>query len=107
MIVNRLWHYLLGRGIVPTTDDFGVLGQRPTHPELLDHMATRFVAGGQSIKHMIRTIVLTRTYQLSSRPSADALAADPNNHLWHYRPPKRLEGEVIRDSLLSLSGQIN
>lgn len=107
VIVNRLWHYLLGRGIVPTTDDFGVLGQRPTHPALLDHLATRFVAGGQSIKHLIRAIVLTRTYQMSSRPNAAALATDPNNNLWHYRPPKRLEGEVIRDSLLSLSGQID
>jgi hypothetical protein len=107
VIVNRLWHYLMGRGIVPTTDDFGVLGLPPTDPDLLDHLATRFIEDGQSIKRMIRTLVLSRTYQISSRADAAALAADPNNLLWHYRPPKRLEGEVIRDTLLSLSGRLD
>ncbi len=107
VIVNRIWHHLMGRGIVPTTDDFGALGQRPTQPDLLDHLATRFVASGHSIKSMIRTIVLTRTYRMSSQPDTAAIAVDPNNLLWHHRPPKRLEGEAIRDSLLSLSGQID
>ncbi|QDT01990.1 Planctomycete cytochrome C [Rubripirellula lacrimiformis] len=107
VIVNRIWHHLIGRGIVPTTDDFGVLGQRPTHPELLDHLATRFTTGGQSIKQMIRYIVLSRTYQMSSKPDAQAVAADPKNLLWHHRSPKRLEGEAIRDSLLTLSGEID
>lgn len=107
VIVNRIWHYLIGRGIVPTTDDFGVLGQRPTHPQLLDHLASRFVRGGRSIKRMIREIVLSRTYQMSSRPDPNAVAADPKNLLWHHRPPKRLEGEAIRDALLSLSGQLD
>ena len=107
VIVNRIWHYLMGRGIVPTTDDFGVLGQRPSHPRLLDHLATRFVHDGQSMKRMIRTIVLSRTYQMSSHADPVAIAADPNNLLWHHRPPKRLEGEVIRDALLSLSGQLD
>lgn len=107
VIVNRIWHYLMGRGIVPTTDDFGVLGQRPTHPELLDHLATRFVQDGRSIKQMIRTIVLSRTYQMASQPDSTAVAADPNNLLWHHRPPKRLEGEAIRDALLSLSGRLD
>lgn len=107
VIVNRIWHYLMGRGIVPTTDDFGVLGQQPTHPELLDHLAVQFMKDGRSIKGAIRRIVLSRTYQMSSRVDPAALAADPKNLLWHHRPPKRLEGEAIRDSLLSLSGEID
>jgi hypothetical protein len=97
----------MGRGIVPTTDDFGVLGQRPTHPELLDHLATKFLADGQSLKRMIRYIVLSRAYQMSSNPDALAFQADPKNLLWHYRPPKRLEGEVIRDALLALSERLD
>lgn len=107
VIVNRIWHHLLGRGIVPTTDDFGVLGQRPTHPELLDYLAMQFRNDGQSIKQMIRKIVLSRTYQMSSLAQAEALEKDPKNLLWHYRPPKRLEGEVIRDSLLAISGRLD
>jgi Protein of unknown function (DUF1553)/Protein of unknown function (DUF1549)/Planctomycete cytochrome C len=107
VIVNRIWHHLMGRGIVPTVDDFGYLGQRPTHPELLDHLATRFNADGRSIKRMIKYIVLSRTYQLSSHASPGAVETDPNNLLWHHQPPRRLEGEVIRDSLLALSGRLD
>lgn len=107
VIVNRIWHHLMGRGIVPTTDDFGVLGQRPSHPELLDHLATEFVRDGQSIKRMIRRIVLSRTYQMSSYADAKAVQADPKNMLWHHRPPKRLEGEAIRDAILALSGRLD
>ena len=107
VIVNRLWHHLMGRGIVPTTDDFGYLGQRPSHPELLDHLADRFTKDGRSIKRMIRYIVLSRTWQMSSRSDSHAVAADPKNMLWHHRPPRRLEGEVIRDSLLTISGRLD
>lgn len=107
VIVNRLWHHLMGRGIVPTVDDLGYLGQRPTHPELLDHLATRFLDNGRSIKQMIKYIVLSRTYQQSSYASPEALEADPKNLLWHHRPPRRLQGEVIRDSLLALSGRLD
>ncbi len=107
VIVNRIWHYLMGRGIVPTTDDFGVLGKQPTHPELLDHLAGRFLKDGRSIKRMIRTIVLSRTYQMSSHADPAAIASDPKNLLWHHRPPKRLEGEAIRDALLALSGRLD
>ena len=97
----------MGRGIVPTTDDFGVLGQRPTHPMLLDHLATRFQSDGRRIKRMIRTIVLSRSYQMSSQVSESAVVDDPKNLLWHHRPPKRLEGEAIRDALLSISGRLD
>lgn len=107
VIVNRIWHHLMGRGIVPTTDDFGVLGLRPTHPELLDHLATRFLADGRSIKRMIKYIVLSRTYQMASQTDPKSVEADPKNLLWHHRPPLRLQGEVIRDSLLALSGKLD
>ncbi len=107
VIVNRIWHHLMGRGIVPTTDDFGVLGQRPTHPELLDYLAVQFRTEGQSVKQMIRKIVLSRTYQMSSQYREAALIRDPKNLLWHYHPPRRLEGEVIRDSLLAISGRLD
>jgi hypothetical protein len=107
VIVNRLWHHLLGRGIAPTVDNLGVLGLRPTHPELLDHLATRFTSSGGSIKRMIRTIMLSRTYQMSSAPDASASGADPANDLFHHMNVKRLEGEIIRDELLALSGRLD
>lgn len=107
VIANRVWHHLLGRGIVPTTDDFGVLGERPTHPQLLDHLAVEFVERGQSIKQLIRYIVLSRTYQMSSFADLKTRERDPKNLLWHHRPPQRLESEVIRDSLLAVSGQLD
>ncbi|NNJ24378.1 PSD1 and planctomycete cytochrome C domain-containing protein [Alienimonas chondri] len=105
--VNRIWHSLMGRGLVPTPDDFGVLGQRPTHPELLDYLASEFLRDGRSLKRTIRRIVLSRTYQMGSRTNPTAVAADPTNRLWHHRPPKRLEGEAIRDALLALSGRLD
>ena len=104
--VNRIWHHLFGRGIVPTVDNMGVLGLPPSHPELLDHLAARFVNEGWSTKGMIRSLVLSRTYQMSSHPT-DADVVDPNNELWHRMPIKRLEGEVIRDSLLAVSGRLD
>lgn len=107
VIVNRIWHHLMGRGIVPTVDDFGVLGQRPTHPELLDHLATRFLATDRSIKGMIKYIVTSRTYQMSSHADPRATEVDPRNLLFHHHAPRRLQGEVIRDSLLALSGRLD
>ena len=107
VIVNRIWHHLLGRGIVPTTDDFGVLGERPTHPQLLDHLASWFDRKGRSIKKTIRYMVLSSTYRMSTRVSPQAAERDPKNLLWHHVPPKRLQGEVIRDALLAISGELD
>ena len=107
VIVNRVWHHLLGRGIVPTVDDFGVLGQMPSNPELLDHLAEWFNRNGKSIKGLIRYIVLSQTYQMSSQVSDQSLAIDPKNTLWQHVAPKRLSGEAIRDSLLAISGELD
>ncbi|MCE9544110.1 MAG: PSD1 and planctomycete cytochrome C domain-containing protein [Planctomycetia bacterium] len=108
VIVNRIWHHLFGRGIVPTVDNFGVLGQSPSHPELLDYLATRFVAEGWSQKRLIREIVTSRTYQMSSKPADPrAEVEDPNNVLLHRMNVRRLEGEAIRDAILSISGRLD
>jgi hypothetical protein len=107
VIVNRLWHHLMGRGIVESVDNFGVLGKNPSHPELLDHLATSFQADGRSIKNLIRRIVLTKTYQLSSQPNADAQKVDPRNELMYRAQIKRLSGEAIRDSILQISGRLD
>jgi hypothetical protein len=106
--VNRVWHHLFGRGIVPTVDDFGVMGQPPSHPELLDHLADRFVKDGWSLKHLIRSIVLSSTYQMSSLPSDPRAAElDPQNTLLHHMPVRRLEAEAIRDAILAVSGRLD
>ncbi len=109
VMVNRIWHHLFGRGIVATVDNFGYLGERPSHPELLDHLAWQFVhEDGWSIKRMIRRLVLSRTYAQSSRegdPRATEL--DPSNILLHRMPVQRLEGEAIRDAVLMVSGRFN
>jgi len=107
VMVNRIWLHLFGEGIVRTPDDFGVYGERPSHPELLDHLARRFVGSGWSIKQMIRTIVLSRTYQLASNADTKLIEADPQNLLLarHYR--RRLDAESLRDSMLKVSGQLD
>lgn len=105
--VNRLWHHLVGRGIVPSVDDFGVMGDDPTHPELLDFLARRLIGNEWSTKAMIREIVLSSTYGMSSRGISSAEAADPTNALLHRAHRRRLEGEAIRDALLCVSGGID
>ncbi len=108
--VNRVWHHLFGRGIVGSVDNFGVLGEAPTHPELLDYLADRFEKDGWSTKKLIRTIVLSRAYQMSTTPNAKAAnveTADPDNTLLHKMRVRRLEGEAIRDSMLKVSGRLN
>ncbi len=109
VIVNRLWYHLIGRGIVPTVDNFGVLGESPSNRELLDYLTTEFThSENWSIKKAIREIVLSRTYQMSSRPDdAAAELADPQNLLVHRMNLRRLEGEAIRDEILSVSGRMN
>ena len=105
--VNRVWHHLFGRGIVPTPDNFGLLGEPPTHPELLDHLAAEFVADGWSIKRLIRKLVLTEAYRMSSDGDPAADKADPTNALLHKFRVKRLEGEAIRDAMLAVSGRLD
>lgn len=107
VIVNRLWHHLMGRGIVATVDDFGKLGAAPTHPQLLDFLARKFMQEGWSIKSMIRAIVLSRVYAQSSRGDERADEKDPANLLWHKAAVRRLEGEAIRDSMLAISGRLD
>lgn len=107
VMVNRLWHHVFGRGIVASVDNFGVLGSRPTHPELLDAVARAFVNDGWSIKRMIRRLMLTRTWRLSSDVNPDYGDTDPQNLLWHRAAVRRLEGEAIRDSMLAVSGRLD
>lgn len=103
--VNRIWHWMMGRGIVGTADNFGVLGEDPTHPELLDYLATDLVEKEWSTKAMLRSLVLSRTYGLSSQGNDEAFAADPANRLWHSALIKRRDAESLRDSMLVISGQ--
>jgi hypothetical protein len=107
VLVNRLWQHHFGRGIVPTPSDFGLRGERPTHPELLDWLATEFVQGGWSIKRLHRLILLSAAYRQSSHVSPAARARDPENRLFSRMNRLRLEGEVIRDGLLAVSGRLN
>ena len=106
VLVNRLWKHHFGEGIVRSTDDFGAMGRKPSHPELLDWLATEFVARGWSIKAIHRLIVTSATYRMSSVPSAEAERIDPDNTLLHRRNVRRLEAEAIRDALLTLSGRL-
>jgi hypothetical protein len=107
VIVNRLWQHHFGRGIVATASDFGLRGELPTHPELLDWLATELVASGWSLKHIHRLMLTSATYQQSCKASPAALAKDPDNRLFSRMNRLRLEGEVIRDSLLAISGRLN
>ena len=106
VMANRIWLYHFGRGIVPTPNDFGKQGKPPTHPELLDWLASRFIESGWSIKQMHRRIMLSRTYQLASIPSEAAEAKDPANELLSAFPRRRLDAESIRDTLLVLGGNL-
>jgi hypothetical protein len=104
---NRIWHHLFGAGLVRTVDDFGRQGEPPSHPELLDYLAARFVAVDWSFKRMIREIVLSHTYQLGAENREEASRVDPENRLLWRMNRRRLDVEALRDSLLAISGQLD
>ncbi|MBQ16197.1 MAG: hypothetical protein CMJ65_03630 [Planctomycetaceae bacterium] len=107
VIVNRVWQHHFGTGLVDTPSDLGRNGSRPTHPGLLDWLAVDFIQNGWSLKHLHRRILLSATFQQSSRPRAPALAVDNQSRLLWRFPPRRLEAEVLRDSILAVSGKLN
>jgi hypothetical protein len=110
VIVNRLWHHLFGRGLVPTTDNFGKLGEAAADPlaqALLDTLAARFIAEGWSVKRLVREIVTSSTWRMASIASAHAVQRDPLNLLIHHHPLRRLEGEAVRDKILAVSGRLD
>ncbi|MBI3870493.1 MAG: DUF1553 domain-containing protein [Verrucomicrobia bacterium] len=105
--VNRIWQHHFGEGIVRTSTNFGKRGERPTHPELLDYLASRLIESGGSMKAMHRLIMLSSTYQQSSEASPPALAADPENRLLARMSRSRLDAESLRDALLSVAGRLD
>ncbi|MCI0419988.1 MAG: DUF1553 domain-containing protein, partial [Acidobacteria bacterium] len=107
VIVNRIWERHFGRGIVSTLSNFGQFGERPTHPDLLEYLASRFVEGNGSMKALHREIMLSETYRLSSEKSEPNFAADPDNQLYWRANRRRLDIEAIRDSLLFVSGTLD
>lgn len=107
VLVNRVWHYLFGTGLVDTPSDFGANGGRPTHPELLDWLADDFIRGGWSIKRLQRQILLSRAFRQSSSPRDDGLGVDAGARLLWRFPPRRLEAEAIRDGMLAVSGALD
>ncbi len=108
VMVNRVWRHLFGAGLVRTVDNFGFSGARPSHPELLDYLAIRFMDGGWSVKKLIKEIVMSETYrQASGGQRAKSAEADPENRLLSHANKRRLDAEVIRDSVLAVSGLLN
>jgi hypothetical protein len=107
VLVNRVWMHHFGRGLVGTPSDFGTVGERPTHPELLDWLATEFVARGWSMKALHKLIMTSSAYRQSSQRDAAKEAIDPDNTFYWHMPVQRLEAEAIRDSILAASGVLN
>ena len=107
VIVNRVWAWHFGRPIVATQSDFGVQGEPPTHPELLDDLSARFIAGGWSLKWLHREIMLSAAYRQASRPREDAMRPDPTNRLVWRMNPRRLDAEAFRDCLLQAGGTLD
>jgi Protein of unknown function (DUF1553)/Protein of unknown function (DUF1549)/Planctomycete cytochrome C len=107
VMANRVWHHLFGAGLVRTVDNFGSTGERPSHPELLDYLALRFVEQGWSVKKLIREIMLSRAYRLSSGPNPQAAAIDPDNRLVWRMNRRRLDAEALRDTMLVVAGKLD
>jgi hypothetical protein len=105
--VNRVWHWLFGTGLVATPGNFGQLGERPSHPELLDWLTTQFIQDGWSTRKLIRRIVCSETWRQSGTQTEAASAVDPRNRLLHHFPLRRLSAEEIRDSILAVSGRLD
>jgi len=104
VLVNRVWAWVFGAGIVPTTENFGTTGEAPSHPELLDDLTIRFVEQGWGLKRLVREMVVSRAWR---QASAEPLESDPQNRLWSRQNRRRLDADQIRDSLLAASGQLN
>ena len=104
VMVNRIWQWHFGEGLVRTPSNFGKLGELPTHPELLDYLAQQFVASGWSVKTMHRLIMNSSTYQMSSVATSEQIQTDPTNRFWSHLAARRLDVEEIRDTFLSLDG---
>ena len=107
VMVNRIWQQLIGKGLVTSTDNFGVTGTRPSHPELLDHLAIKFVESGWSVKSMVRYITTSRVYRMQTTFQQTAHEADSENSLLWRANPRRLEAEQIRDAILWASGELD
>ena len=107
VMVNRIWQHHFGYGIVRSVDNFGKMGERPTHPELLDFLAAEFIGSGWSIKAMHRMMLLSETYQMSSKADPAAAKLDPENKFLQHMPVRRLEAEAVRDSILAISGRLD
>ena len=107
VMANRVWRHLFGAGIVRTVDNFGFSGERPSHPELLDHLAHKFMDGGWSVKALIKEVALSRTYRMASTYNERSFHQDPDNRLLWRANKRRLDAEVIRDSMLAVSGLLD
>ena len=107
VLSNRIWHWTFGRGLVPTVDNFGRMGERPSHPELLDYLAVRLASEGWSLKKTLGFLVETEAFQRASTPTPSALEKDPGNALLSHVSVRRLEAESIRDAMLSVSGKLD
>jgi hypothetical protein len=105
--VNRVWSHLFGRGLVRTTDNFGAMGERPSHPALLDALSARFVESGWDVKALIKILVMSQTYRQSSIRPAGIVEIDPENALLSHRSRERLQAEFLRDHSLAIGGGLN
>ena len=107
VMVNRIWHHIFGRGIVETVDNFGVQGKIPSHPELLDFLAIKFMESGWSVKRIIKYMVMSQTFQRDTEPSAASLIEDPENIWLQHYPVRRINAESLRDAVLAVSGSLD